>query len=82
MSKEKKMKIAIIAMIVTILVLLLGGVIGFRLADKPDAVTNTMLQEKIDKESADLSRKIDGVDAKIDILLNIATNAAARDFKR
>ena len=76
------MKIAIIAVIVTILVLLLGGVIGYRLADKSDAVTNTMLQEKIDKESADLSRKIDGVDAKIDILLNIATNVAARDFRR
>ena len=40
-----------------------------------------MLQEKIDKESGELSKKIDGVDAKIDILLNIATNAA-RDVRR
>ena len=76
------MKIAIVAAIVTILVFALGGLIGFRLATKPDAVTNTMLQEKIDKESVELSKKIDGVDAKIDILLNIATNSAARDFRR
>ena len=75
------MKIAIVAAVVTMLVFALGGLIGFRLADKPDAVTNTMLQEKIDKESGELSKKIDGVDAKIDILLNIATNTA-RDVRR
>ena len=75
------MKIAIAAAIVAMVIFLIGALLGFRFADKADAVSNTMLQEKIDKESSELSRKIDGVDAKIDILLNIATNSAARDFR-
>ena len=76
------MKIAIAAAIVAMVIFLIGALFGFRFADKADAVSNTMLQEKIDKESSELGRKIDGVDAKIDILLNIATNSAARDFRR
>ena len=51
------------------------------IAEKPDAVTNGMLQEKIDGEAAGLNKRLDGLDAKLDILLNVATNAAPRDLR-
>ena len=77
------MKIAIVAVVIAVVIFSAGTLIGFRLAERPDAVTNSMLQEKIEHEADDLRQRIGGVDAKIDILLNIATNtAAARDFRR
>lgn len=77
------MKIAIVAVVIAVVIFSAGTLIGFRLAERPDAVTNSMLQEKIEHEADDLRQRIGGVDSKIDILLNIATNtAAARDFRR
>ena len=76
------MKIAIVAVVIAAALFTAGILIGYRLAEKPDAVTNSMLQEKIEHEAADLRGRIDGVGSKVDILLNIATNAAARDFRR
>ena len=73
------MKIAIVAVIIAIVIFVAGTLIGYRLAERPDAVTNTMLQEKIDHEAEDLRGRIDGVGSKVDILLNIATNAVRRD---
>ena len=71
------MKIALVAVVVAIAIFAAGTLIGYRLAERPDAVTNSMLQEKIDYEANDLRQRIGGVDSKIDILLNIATNATA-----
>ena len=77
------MKIAIVAVVIAIAIFSAGTLIGYRLAERPDAVTNSMLQEKIEHEAGDLRQRIGGVDSKIDILLNIATNsAAARDIRR
>ncbi len=76
------MKIAIVAVVIAIAIFAAGTLIGYRLAEKPDAVTNSMLQEKIEHEAADLRGRIDGVGSKVDILLNIATNAVGRDFRR
>ena len=76
------MKIALVAVVVAIVIFTIGALIGYRLAERPDPVTNTMLQEKIEHEAADLRGRIDGVDSKMDILLNIATNGVARDFSR
>ena len=76
------MKIAIVAVVIAIAIFVAGTLIGYRLAEKPDAVTNSMLQEKIEQEAADLRGRIDGVGSKVDILLNIATNAVGRDFRR
>ena len=76
------MKVAIVAVIVAIAIFTAGTLIGYRLAVRSDPVTNTMLQEKIEHEAADLRGRIDGVGSKVDILLNIATNGVARDFGR
>ena len=76
------MKIAIVAVVIAIAIFASGILIGYRLAERPDAVTNSMLQEKIEHEAADLRGRIDGVGSKVDILLNIATNAVKRDFRR
>ena len=76
------MKIAIVAVAIAIAIFVAGTLIGYRLAEKTDAVTNSMLQEKIEHEAADLRGRIDGVGSKVDILLNIATNAVMRDFHR
>ena len=76
------MKIAIVAVVIAIAIFAAGTLIGYRLAEKSDAVTNSMLQEKIEHEAADLRGRIDGVGSKVDILLNIATNAVKRDFRR
>ena len=76
------MKIAIVAVVIAIVIFIAGTLIGYRLAQRPDPVTNAMLQEKIEHEAADLRGRIDGVGSKVDILLNIATNGVARDFSR
>jgi len=76
------MKIAIVAVVIAIAIFAAGTLIGYRLAEKPDAVSNSMIQQKIEQEAADLRGRIDGVGSKVDILLNIATNAVGRDFRR
>ena len=75
------MKIALITAIVVALIFAGGLFTGLRLAEKPDAVTNGMLQEKIHFESEGLNKRLDSMDSKLDILLNVATNAAPRDFR-
>ena len=76
------MKIALVAVAVAVAIFAVGTLIGYRLAEKPDAVTNSMVQEKVEHESADIRQRIDRVDSKIDILLNIATNGVVHDFRR
>lgn len=76
------MKVAIVAVVVAIVIFTAGTLIGYRLAERPDPITNAMLQEKIEYEAADLRGRIDAVGSKMDILLNIATNGVARDFSR
>ena len=75
------MKIVLITVVVVALIFATGVFMGHRIAEKPDAVTNGMLQEKIDGEAAGLNKRLDGLDAKLDILLNVATNAAPRDLR-
>ena len=75
------MKIVLITVAVVALIFAGGVFMGYRIADKPDAVTNGMLQEKIDGEAAGLNKRLDGMDAKLDILLNVATNSAPRDLR-
>ena len=76
------MKIALITALVLIVVFIGGLIIGIRLTEKPDAVTNSMLQEKIDQDMAGLNRRLEGMDSKLDILLNVATNGVSRDIRR
>ena len=76
------MKIALITALVLTVVFIGGLFIGMMLTAKPDAVTNSMLQEKIDQETAGLNRRLEGMDSKLDILLNVATNGVSRDFRR
>ncbi len=76
------MKIALITALVLIVVFIGGLFIGMRLTAQPDAVTNSMLQEKIDQETAELNRRLEGMDSKLDILLNVATNGYSRDIRR
>ena len=76
------MKIALITALVLIVVFVGGLFIGMRLTAQPDAVTNSMLQEKIDHDVAGLNSRLEGMDSKLDILLNVATNGASRDIHR
>ena len=76
------MKIALITALVLIVVFVGGLFIGMRLTAQPDAVTNSMLQEKIDHDVAGLNSRLEGMDSKLDILLNVATNADNRDVRR
>ena len=75
------MKIALITALVLMVVFIGGLYIGMRLTAKPDAVTNSMLQEKIDQDVAGLNRRLEGMDSKLDILLNMATNRVNRDLR-
>ncbi len=76
------MKIALITALVLTVVFIGGLFIGMRLTARPDAVTNSMLQEKIDQDMAGLNRRLEGMDSKLDILLNVATNGGNRDVRR
>jgi hypothetical protein len=76
------MKIALITALVLIVVFVGGLFIGMRLTAQPDAVTNSMLQEKIDHDVAGLNSRLEGMDSKLDILLNVATNGVSRDIRR
>ena len=65
------MRLAIVAVLIAVAIFVAGVFVGGRMSGgTPDAVTNSMLQEKIDR-----------IDSKIDVLLNVATNAV-RDFRR
>lgn len=76
------MKLAIVAVVLAMVIFAAGLLIGMRLnGGASDAVSNSMLQEKIDRESSRIAEKVDRVDLKIDMLLNIATNAV-RDLRR
>ena len=76
------MKIALITALVLMVVFIGGLYIGMRLTAQPDAVTNSMLQEKIDHDMTGLNQRLESMDSKLDILLNVATNAVNRDVRR
>ena len=76
------MKIAVITALVLMVVFIGGLYIGMRLTAKPDAVTNSMLQEKIDQDVSGLNQRLESMDSKLDILLNVATNGVSRDIHR
>jgi len=76
------MKIALITALVLIVVFIGGLFIGQRMNAQPDAVTNSMLQEKIDHDVTGLNQRLESMDSKLDILLNVATNAVNRDIRR
>ena len=76
------MKIALITALVLMVVFIGGLYIGMRLTAQPDAVTNSMLQEKIDHDMTGLNQRLESMDSKLDILLNVATNAVNRDIRR
>ena len=76
------MKIALITALVLMVVFIGGLYIGMRITAQPDAVTNSMLQEKIDHDVAGLNSRLEGMDSKLDILLNVATNGVSRDIRR
>ncbi len=74
----KYIAIAFLAVILAALIFLGGLWVGSRA--NADSVSNAELHEKVNQESASLQKRFDSVDAKLDILLNIATNNVARDF--
>ena len=76
------MKIALITALVLMVVFIGGLYIGMRLTAQPDAVTNSMLQEKIDHDMTGLNQRLEGMDSKLDILLNVATNRVSLDIRR
>jgi hypothetical protein len=76
------MKVAVVAIVAVVLAMLifLGGMwIGSR---SNDPVSNSEVSAKVEQESSGLHKRLDSVDAKLDILLNIATNGVGRDFRR
>ena len=76
------MKIALITALVLIVVFIGGLFIGLRMNAQPDAVTNSMLQEKIDQDVTGLNQRLESMDSKLDILLNVATNGICRDIRK
>ena len=76
------MKIALITVLVLTVVFIGGLYIGLRMNAQPDAVTNSMLQEKINHDVTGLNQRLESMDSKLDILLNVATNAVNRDVRR
>ena len=76
------LKIAVVVLVTVLLVVMvfLGGMwVGSRA--NAETVSNAELHEKVNQEAAYLNKRFDSVDAKLDILLNIATNAVGRDFQ-
>ena len=76
------LKFAVVVLLTVVLVVLvfLGGMwMGSRA--NSETVSNAEIHEKVNQESANLNKRFDAVDAKLDILLNIATNAVGRDFR-
>ncbi len=76
------LKFAVVVLVTVVLVVLvfLGGVwMGSR--TNSETVSNAEIHEKMNQEAVGLHKRFDAVDAKLDILLNIATNNIARDFR-
>jgi len=75
------MRYAYVALAAVILAALifLGGVWTGSCANA-ESVSNAEIHEKVDKESAGIHKRFDAVDAKLDILLNIATNNVSGNF--
>jgi len=76
------MKIALITALVLTVVFIGGLYIGLRISAQPDAVTNSMLQEKIDQDVTGLRQRLESMDSKLDILLNVATNSYSCDVRK
>ena len=75
------LKFAVVVLVTLLLVVMvfLGGMwVGSR--SNAETVSNAEIHEKVNQEAASLNKRFDAVDAKLDILLNIATNAVGRDF--
>ena len=75
------LKFAVVVLVTVLLVVMvfLGGMwVGSR--SNAETVSNAEIHEKVNQEAASLNKRFDAVDAKLDILLNIATNAVNRDF--
>jgi len=76
----KYVLVAVAAVVLAILVFVGGFWLGGR--GNADPLPNSAIHDKVEQESIGLHKRLDNVDAKLDILLNIATNTAARDFGR
>ena len=75
------LKFAVVVLVTVLLVVMvfLGGMwVGSR--SNAETVSNAEIHEKVNQEAASLNKRFDAVDTKLDILLNIATNAVSRDF--
>ena len=75
------LKFAVVVLVTVLLMVLVffGGMwVGAR--TNAEKVSNAELHEKVNQEAANINKRFDSVDAKLDILLNIATNAVNRDF--
>ena len=75
----KYVAVAFLAVVIAVLIFLCGWWIGTRA--NAEAVSNAEIHEKVNQASVGILKRFDAVDAKLDILLNIATNNIARDFQ-
>lgn len=75
----KYVAVAFLAVIVAALIFLGGMWIGSRA--NAESVSNAEIHEKVRQEAISVHKRFDAVDAKLDILLNVATNGVARDFR-
>ncbi|MBQ6340864.1 MAG: hypothetical protein IJI36_17130 [Kiritimatiellae bacterium] len=76
----KYVAVAFLAVILAALIFLGGLWMGSRA--NAEKVSNAEIHEKVNQETIGLHKRFDAVDAKLDILLNVATNSMARDFRR
>lgn len=76
------MKMFLITAIVLTAIFVGGLLTGLSVSRRPDPVTNGMIQEKIEHETSEIMSRLDGVDSKLDILLNMATNQVSPDIRR
>ena len=75
----KYMIVAIAVMILAILIFAGGFWFGGR--GNADPISNSDIHAKVEQESNGLHSRLDSMDAKLDILLNIATNVSIRDLR-
>ena len=75
----KYVGVALLAVILAMLIFLGGVWAGSRA--NAESVSNAEIHEKVRQESISVHKRFDAVDAKLDVLLNVATNGAARDFR-
>ena len=76
----KYVAVAFLAVILAALIFMGGLWMGSRA--NAEKVSNAEIHEKVNQETIGLHKRFDAVDAKLDILLNVATNSMARDFRR